>query len=173
MNDVQGQPNNNVGGWWLSLRSPRLVFAGASRAQPPATRRAGFSLMEVILAMTVLSITLGMLYSVAARGSRSGAKARDLTKAQLLCESKLAEISAGITPAMVVSGVVSEVDDNWLYSVEMEATDLEGIVAIRVSFVQNLPAKKRPIEFALVRWIRDPDTELSEETEAAEGAAGQ
>ena len=31
---------SNVGGWWLSLRSPRRTLAGASQAQPPATRSA-------------------------------------------------------------------------------------------------------------------------------------
>ena len=124
--------------------------------------RRGFSLMEVILAMTVLSITLGMLYSVASRGSHYGMKARQETQAQLLCESKLAEISAGITPAAIISGAVSEVDDGWLYSVDMEATDLEGVVLLRVTFVENVPQRKQPIQFSLTRWIRDPDAELNE-----------
>ena len=73
------------------------------------TQRRGMSLMEVILAMTVLSITLGMIYSVASRGSRYGMKARQETKAQLLCESKLAEISAGITPAAKLSSIKATV----------------------------------------------------------------
>ena len=124
--------------------------------------RRGFTLMEVILAMTVLSITLGMIYSVASRGSRYGVKARKETTAQLLCESKLAEISAGITPAAVVSGAISEVDDGWVYSVDMEATDLEGVVLLRVTFVENVPERKQPIRFSLMRWIRDPDAVLNE-----------
>jgi hypothetical protein len=134
--------------------------------------------MEVILAMTVLSITLGMIYSIASRGSRYGVKARRETQAQLLCESKLAEISAGITPAAVVSGVVSEVDDGWLYSVELETppTDLEGVLLLRVTFVENVPERKQPIQFSLTRWIRDPDAVLPEETETpveeSGGAAG-
>ena len=128
-------------------------------------RRAGFTLMEVILAMTVLSITLGMIYSVASRGSRYGMKVRKETRAQLLCESKLAEISAGITPAVVVSGVQSEVDDGWRYSVELEAppTNLQGVVLLRVTFVEDLPEKKQPITFSLTRWIRDPDAVLNDE----------
>ena len=128
-------------------------------------RRRGFTLMEVILAMTVLSITLGMIYSVALRGSRYGMKARRETEAQLLCESKLAEISAGIEPQAVVSSVVSE-DGDWLYSVDLEPIDgLEGVLRVRVTFVENVPERKKPIQFTLMRWIRDANAELPEETE--------
>ena len=137
------------------------ILANSATAIRGSSRR-GMSLMEVVLAMTVLSITLGMLYSVASRGSRYGMKARQETQAQLLCESKLAEISAGITPAAVISGAVSEVDDGWLYSVDMEATDLEGVVLLRVTFVENVPQRKQPIQFSLTRWIRDPDATLNE-----------
>ncbi|MCH8922709.1 MAG: prepilin-type N-terminal cleavage/methylation domain-containing protein [Planctomycetes bacterium] len=154
-------------------RQAALRILANSATEPSATAicrryRRGFTLMEVILAMTVLSITLGMIYSVASRGSRYGMRARQETKAQLLCESKLAEISAGITPAAEISGAVSEVDDGWRYSVDIEPVDeLEGLVRLRVTFVENVPDRKQPVQFSLMRWIRDPAAVLPEESEAA------
>ena len=55
---------------------------------------------------------------------------------------------------------------DWLYSIEVYAVDEEGLVEVRVRVVQDLEPRKRPVEFALVRWIVDPGVELSEEAVA-------
>jgi general secretion pathway protein I len=59
----------------------------------------GFSLLEVILALAILTGAVAVLGEIVRLGIRNAQVARDTTQAQLLCESKLAEITAGIIPS--------------------------------------------------------------------------
>jgi hypothetical protein len=54
------------------------------------------SLLEVILAIAILGGSLAVIGQLINIGARNAISARDLTTAQLYCESKLAEVSAGI-----------------------------------------------------------------------------
>jgi len=134
-------------------------------------RRGGFSLLEVILALAILTGAIAVLGELARMGLQNARIARDRTYAQLLCESKLAEITAGITlpepcPLTPFGTVADPREADWLYSIEVYGVDEEGLVGVRVRVVQDLEPRKRPVEFALVRWIVDPGVELSEEAVA-------
>ena len=134
-------------------------------------RRGGFSLLEVILALAILTGVIAVLGELARLGLENARIARDLTYAQLLSESKMAEITAGITlpdptPPTPFGTVADPREADWLYSIEVEPIDQEGLLAVRVSVVQDLPEEKRPVEFSLTRWIVDPSVELSEATAA-------
>lgn len=134
-------------------------------------RRGGFSLLEVILALAILTGAIAVLGELARLGLRNARITRDVTYAQLLCESKLAEITAGITlpepcPPTPCGTVIDPREADWLYSIEIAPVDEEGLVAVRVRVIQDLAPEKRPVEFALVRWIVDPGVELSEEAVA-------
>ncbi len=61
-------------------------------------KRAGFSLLEVILAIAIFAGAIAVLGEVSRLALRNAATARDLAQAQLLGETKLAEIASGITP---------------------------------------------------------------------------
>ena len=129
--------------------------------------RCGFSLLEVILALAILVGAIAVLGELISLGTRSAAAARDLTQAQLLCESKMNEISAGIITPDAVQAAPFELDPDWLYSIELASTEQDGVVAVRVVVTQNLPVQKRPAEFALVRWLQDPGLELPEPADAS------
>ncbi len=60
--------------------------------------RSGFSLLEVLLATGILLGAAIVLSELAGIGARQASAARDLAQAQLLCQSKLNEIVAGIAP---------------------------------------------------------------------------
>lgn len=160
-----------------AVRSPRTHRRG--------TAARGFSLLEVILSLAILTGAIAVLGEVGRLGLRNAQIARDTTQAQLLCESKMAEITSGITMADSVPATPLEnpVDENqinsplgdgevaWLYSITVDYTDVEGIVAVCVTVAQDLPLNKRPIEFSLVRWMPDPGLELSaESTEESSGS---
>ncbi len=136
----------------------------------------GFTLLEIILALTILAGAVAVLGEVSRFGMRCAERARDMTHAQLLCEGKLAEIVAGIAPAEAVDGAAFESADDaepseWLYSVELNTTDTEGLIEVRVTVTKDRPAEMRPAEVSLVRWMVDPGIELSEETTAAEAGS--
>ncbi len=123
--------------------------------------RSGFSLLEIILALAILAGAIAVLSEVTRLGLENTRVARDMTRAQLLCESKLAEITAGITPAESVEETPyetldGETEPDWLYSVEVNLTGEEGLLEVRVRVTKDLPPQKRPVEVSLVRWIRDP-----------------
>jgi len=120
----------------------------------------GFSLLEVILALAILAGALAILSEVARTAMSNAGRTRDLAEAQLLCESKLAEIQAGIEPAEPVSGALLETGKfpEWIYSIEIVPLDVEGLVEVWVTVEQDLPPEKRPIRCTLVRWMVDPST---------------
>ncbi len=122
--------------------------------------RDGFSLLEVVLALAILAGAIAVLGELGRMGLRNARFARDMTQAQLLCESKLAEIAAGITLPEPVNSArfEQEVGDgqiDWLYSIETADVDQQGLLSVRVTVAQDLPAEKLPVEFSLQRWIID------------------
>lgn len=120
--------------------------------------RDAFSLLEVLLAMSILLGAVVVLGELARIGRKNAQAAKELTQAQLLCETKLNEILAGIdssTPREAAA--FEEHPDEWLYTVERTPLAHPGVVSLRVTVKRNLPDAYRPAQFSLVRWIRDPE----------------
>ena len=69
-------------------------------------RRAGFSLLEVILAMAILAGAIAVLGEAGRLALRNAGYARDMAQAQLLCESKMAEIVTGIATTRSLAVIV-------------------------------------------------------------------
>ena len=135
-------------------------------------RRAGFSLLEVLLAMSILLGSIIVLGELARQGRRNATAARDLTRAQLICQSKLNEIIIGVAPLEPVSQVEVEEAPGWLYSVELEPVDLPELDSLKVTVVQDLPGRKEPVEFSLTRWVRQSDAQ-SNLTRPVESSVGE
>jgi type II secretion system protein I len=127
--------------------------------------RRGFSLLEVILALALLAGAVAVLGEVNRLALRNATAARDLARAQMLCESKMAEIVSGITSPSPVSKsqfdadteAAAEDDSRWVYSIDTQTTDEEGLIAVRVTVTKDLPEGQHPVEFSLVRWMEDPN----------------
>ena len=143
--------------------------------KPGRPVRTAFSLLEVILALAILTMAIAVLGELARLGMRSASYARDMTQAQLLCESKMAQIASGMILPETEIDVPFEPDDlidpyeecTWVYSVETAEAEETGVIAVRVTVSKlgstslGLASPSRPINFALVRWIVDPQIELS------------
>lgn len=142
----------------------------------------GFSLLEVILALAILVGAMAVLGELARHALESARIARDTTLAQLLCESKLAEIMSGVvdpepvgfTPFGTAAG---EGDVEWLYAIDVESLDDQGLIALRVTVTQDMPAQRHPIVFSVVRWMFDPNANSSSEgteesSTASKGSTG-
>lgn len=118
--------------------------------------RGGFSLMEVMLATSILLGSSIVLVELAAIGRKQANTAYELNIAQLLCQAKLDEIVAGVSSAAAVSEVELEDNPGWLFTVESYPMPRHGLVAIRVSVFQEPQEFTKPVRFSLVRWL--PDT---------------
>ncbi len=130
-----------------------------------------------MLSLAILAGAVAVLGELTSLGLRNARIARDLTQAQLLCESKLSEVTAGVIPPEPTSEALFEVvvgDGSimWLYSIEVETIDDEGLLAVRVTVTQDLPPEKDPIAFSIDRWMLDPEAETSASGGTTSGSSG-
>lgn len=116
--------------------------------------RRGFSLLEVILATSILLGAIVVLGELARVGSRNVQAACAETEAERLAQSVLGGIIARGAAPEAVQAAPLEQSPGWLQSVEVEALDRPGLVAVRVVISQDLPEEKKPIRYTVVRWLR-------------------
>ena len=121
----------------------------------PAGRK-GFSLLEVLLAMGILLGSMVALGHLAQLGRSRADAAMELANAHRICQGRLNEILAGIRPLETIHEERLEDEPGWLYSVEIDTAARQGLSSVRVTVRQDLPEERRPKQFALVRWVRDP-----------------
>lgn len=138
-------------------------------------KRTAFSLLEVLLALAILGTSLAAIGAFIRMGSHGAVNAREMTTAQLLCEAKLAEITAGILPAEPGGPWQFDMAEQagWVYYVDMQTLPQPGLVSMTVTVTQELPpgSTQRPLMFSLVRWIQDPALELPETSTGEEATS--
>jgi hypothetical protein len=126
----------------------------------------------VILAIAILGGSLAILGELVRIGTRSAHAARVNSTAQLLADSIVAELTAGITLPESTEGVVDSFGGfAWSYVVQVEQVDQQGLLAVAVTVRENLDVSQQPVSYTLVRWMIDPETEYELESAAAEAAA--
>lgn len=137
-----------------------------------ARRSSGFTLLEVLLALAILVGSLATIGALADQGLRSAHRAAAISKAQLYCESKLAEITAGIVAPSAVSGAPLEVDPQWTYAIVVEPNAIDpALLSVRVKVTEVVAAPRVPVEFSLVRWITDPVAAAAEASTSTSGSS--
>ncbi|MFZ5833319.1 MAG: hypothetical protein ACOY3P_24785 [Planctomycetota bacterium] len=139
-------------------------------------RNVAFSLLEVILAIAILAGAIAVIGEVTRNAMRNARAAAGMAKAQLFCESLMAEIASGLAaPEPVVEApldiVVDPNEPDWLYTVETETIDDAGLLAVRVTVRQDLPPEMNPPEVSMTRWITDAEAMLMAGTAEAETTA--
>ena len=127
-----------------------------------------FSLLEVILALAILAGSIAAIGEVMRSSLRAAGESRDLTQAQLLCESKMAEVVVGIEPLEPILGVAFELEPQWLYSVDILPLESGELLAVMVTVEQDPERVSRPARFSLVRWVSDITTIVEEIVEPEE-----
>ena len=126
---------------------------------------AAFSLLEVILALAILAGSLAIIGEYARQGADNARIAQDLTQAQFLCESKLAEIAAGISAADSGSGESLMTDDEQTWTCDVEATPIETLklLSVTVTVTKDF-AGGQPVSCTITRWIADPNATTTANT---------
>ncbi|KAA5543886.1 type II secretion system protein [Roseiconus nitratireducens] len=144
-----------------------------------SVKRNAFSLLEMILALSILGMSLAILAQLARTGVSAAREARALATARVLCQSKLNEqllnIQAGQSPATIIDAPIESFDSqsagSFVYSVEVMPGRLDGLLSLRVA-VKALGnnGEETLANYALDRWVIDPLLGL-ETAEAEELAA--
>lgn len=127
--------------------------------QASRSRRDGLSLLEVMLALAILGGALAAIGELMRIGARNAEIARDVTTAQLICESTMAEVELGFIPMQAIGPI--EVTDieyqrDWLYTLSVEPLDDNGLSSVLVRIEQNPDVFSRPVSFQAIRWLVDP-----------------
>lgn len=138
--------------------------------------RSGLSLLEVMLALAILGGALAAIGELMRIGARNAEIARDLTTAQLLCESTVAELQLGFLPIQSVGPMpVTDLQyqTEWMYTITVQPIDQEGLTSVVVRIEQTPEYFSRPVSFTVTRWMIDPlvATE-TDESLATGGASG-
>ncbi len=110
----------------------------------------GFSLLEILVAFSILSMALGVLLAIFGKGLNLAATSDEYTKAVLLAESTLAGV--GIEKVLEPGQENGSVDDiyEWSVNVEPFVTNDEDLL------LENLPFRLYHVQVA-VSW-GDVDT---------------
>ena len=111
----------------------------------------GFSLVEMLVALVVLSLSLGVLYRAAVGATRNVRVAAEYTEAVMLAESKLAEHSNITEESYSASGEFGE----YSWSVNSWPAPYENMNASDV-----IPLLPQPLQYleVVVSWPGSTDT---------------
>jgi len=140
-----------------------------SKIQNPKSKiQNGYTLLEVILALAILTGALAVLGELVRNGTRNAQVARDLSLAAVICESKLGEIAAGLLPTQGVKQAPIAEYPGWVLSVENDTSaspgaapstsgaNQAGLLKLRVTVEQSADAQRRPERFTVTQWLLDP-----------------
>ncbi|MCH9670911.1 MAG: prepilin-type N-terminal cleavage/methylation domain-containing protein [Gammaproteobacteria bacterium] len=86
-------------------------------------RRDGFSVIELLVAMTLLALVLGSLYQVFGQGLRLVDRSGDYAVAALYAESKLSEI--GVEEALEVGSSNGDFDEKYRWQLDLTPFEFE------------------------------------------------
>jgi prepilin-type N-terminal cleavage/methylation domain-containing protein len=144
--------------------------------------RPAFTLLEVILALSILAGSVAVLGELFRFGLRNADAARQLTRAEMLCESIADQVDIGALPATGVSNTPCDDDPRFLYSINVNQANQTGLLTIEVLVQRDLPEAQHPQKFSLTRWIIDPGVQqqqmsseqqtATDQAAAANGATG-
>ena len=139
--------------------------------------RAGFTLLEVILALTIFFGALTVLSQLAWNGSRAAVQARLKTQAIVRCEAKLAEVLAGAEALQPKTRVPFPDNAQWTYSVSIAESQFPDLLQLQVTVAHTGNSSLASAEFSLWRWMRDPSLFLEaaelQQTEAEKESQSQ
>ena len=147
------------------------------------TLRSGISLMEVVLALAILGIASAYLAQAMQIAAQNAIRAQRLTQAELVAESVMNQVIAGVIPAEPAnwSPYTSAISSgNWNYSLSIVATEMQGTIGIQVGVQEQVVGAAiglQPADLIVTRWIIDPslglDTPPAEEPAEESTASGQ
>ncbi|HVX10484.1 MAG TPA: prepilin-type N-terminal cleavage/methylation domain-containing protein [Pirellulales bacterium] len=157
---------NDNGPMAITARDGVASMHPSSRCRSRRRPARGFSLLEVVLALAILTVSIAVLGELVRSGLRSAQLARDVSQAAIICESTIYQIEAGLLPPQSVQGAPVDQMPGWYYSIEPENTGAPGqagLLKLRVTAEQSKDQHTRPTKYSVVRWLRDPSLVLAQQ----------
>ncbi|XZE44461.1 type IV pilus modification PilV family protein [Pirellulaceae bacterium SH467] len=138
--------------------------------------RHGLSLLEVVLALAILAVSAALLAQITRQATDNAMSAQKLAQAQMLCESKMAEVLVGAIPMEPLDWTLNEdgsLPGQWYYRLESSTTERENMIGLRLAVTDNPnPVTGSPELFFIVRWVIDPSLGLDSPPSSDPAASG-
>ena len=139
-----------------NLKTPKARLQGRSHLSCFKSRQ-GLSLLEVILSIAILGgsmVVIGQMYNL---GYRSALQARFRSEANILVDSVMAELAAGVIPAESANGESIQGATGWTYSIEIEDSLQSGLFMSTVTVKREGESSILTDGLSIVRFLPDPD----------------
>ncbi len=163
-----------VGSAWFAWTGSSVRNFASDGTSPPGGekdlgrgtnhRRSGLSLLEVVLALSILAVSAALLTQITKQATDNGRMAQRLSTAQMLCESKMSEVLAGAIP--LTSSSWTQITDSrrrsaWYYKIQTSTAERPNMIGVRLSVTDQPDATSgNPELFFIVRWMIDPSLGL-------------
>jgi general secretion pathway protein I len=125
------------------------------RLAPPQPERSGLTLLEVLVALSIFLIALIGIGQLLTLGGDRARDVADHGQAIQLCQTKLAEVVAGVVPLASQSNAPVEDDPAWQWSLDAEQGATTGLWNVTVRVSKRRPDGSR-VEASLSQMILDP-----------------
>ena len=132
------------------------------------TRRSGFTLLEVIVSLSIFVAAFAALSQLFSLGAQAAVDAALQTQAAVRAEAKMAEVVAGVESFEAASEMPFEDDANWSWGLEVNEGPHPDVYEMIVTVVYQNGSGPPGMTFSLVRFRRDPQLILDEAAAAAE-----
>jgi hypothetical protein len=121
-------------------------------------------LLEVVLALAILAMSTAILAQVSWTATENGLMAHRLATAQILAESKMAEVVTGAIPIQSSIDWTQITDlvpkGTWYYRVEPITAVRPDMVGVRLAITDENGLERNAELFYVVRWMIDPSLGL-------------
>ena len=107
------------------------------------------TLLEVVVAMAIFLISLIAIYQLSSIGTDRAMDVKILSRASMLCQSKLAEVMVGVEP-LTSNGYTSFANEaNMQWKMDATQGEVTGLWNVKISVRTELPTG-RIVEAAIV-----------------------
>lgn len=142
------------------------------RKRWPSPRKA-LSLLEVVLALSILAISAGILASITRTASDNGLMGHRLATSQILAESKMAEVLVGAIPVQTGTSWTQITDPVpsgvWYYQVTTSPAASQDLIGVRLAITDQQGLDDNAELFYVVRLIIDPSLGLDNPPSTSSG----
>lgn len=129
-------------------------------AHAAGSSRRGLSLFEVVIALAIFMASIAAIGQLISTGARSAVYSRLETQAVVRCESKLAEILAGITPTQQAGGGTFSDDPSWSWTVSVASAQHENLFIVDVTVSHAANSGMGRVSYSLRRLVRDRQLDM-------------
>ena len=136
---------------------------------PSRQTQAGFTLMEILVSITILGLSMVAINGLVSIGARNAREAQVLTTSQFLAESKLSEVKTGLLSPNSTGKMPftqEETIEPFTFEVQSQSMGTDGqLMAIRVVVEYTPEDGTQPLIYQLDTLMIDPQIEMQQDAD--------